>query len=80
MGWFHPLKMLPENKGIFGVNIGRLWKEAALLRREMEEILKGFESGEFKAVVDMEVPFAEARRAHERMQARENFGKVVLVP
>jgi len=80
MGWFHPLKMLPDNKGIFGVNIGRLWKEAALLRREMEEILKGFESGEFRAIVDMEVPFAETRRAHERMQARENFGKVVLVP
>jgi len=31
-------------------------------------------------VVDMELPFAEARRAHERLQARENFGKVVLVP
>jgi synaptic vesicle membrane protein VAT-1 len=80
MGIFHPLKMLPDNKGIFGVNIGRLWSESALLRRELQEILKGFESGEFKAIVDMEVPFAEARRAHERMQARENFGKVVLVP
>jgi len=28
----------------------------------------------------MEVPFAEARKAHERLQSRENFGKVVLVP
>jgi len=46
----------------------------------MEEILKGFKGGEFRAIVDSEVPFSEARRAHERLQARENFGKVVLVP
>jgi synaptic vesicle membrane protein VAT-1 len=80
MPWFHPLKLLPDNKGIFGVNVGRLWDEPALLRRELEEVLKGFVAGDFRAIVDSEVPFAEARRAHERLQARENFGKVVLVP
>ena len=79
MRWFHPLQLLPDNKGIFGVNMGHLWGETGLLGREMREVLKGFEAGEFKAIVDMEVPFAEARRAHERLQARENFGKVVLV-
>ncbi len=77
---FHPLKLLPDNKGIFGINLGRLWGETELLERELREILKGFASGEFKAVVDCEIPFAEARRAHERMQSRQSFGKVVLVP
>ncbi|HTO99094.1 MAG TPA: zinc-binding dehydrogenase [Myxococcales bacterium] len=80
MPWFHPLKLLPDNKGIFGVNMGRLWGEAGLLAREMKEILAGFEAGEFKAIVDSEIPFAEARRAHQRLQSRESFGKVVLVP
>src|SRR3989442_10090426 len=80
MPWFHPLRLLPDNKGIFGVNLLHLWGETGLLLRELREVLKGFEAGEFKAIVDMEVPFAEARRAHERLQARENFGKVVLVP
>ena len=80
MPWFHPLKLLPDNKGIFGVNMGKLWGETELLGREMGEILKGFASGEFKAVVDSEVPFAEAGRAHRRLQSRESFGKVVLVP
>jgi NADPH:quinone reductase-like Zn-dependent oxidoreductase len=80
MRWFHPLQMLPDNKGIFGVNMGQLWGETALLAREMKEVLRGFEAGEFKAIVDSEVPFAEARRAHERLQSRESFGKVVLVP
>ncbi len=80
MPWFHPLKLLPDNKGIFGVNMGQLWGETGLLGREMAEVLKGFAAGEFKAIVDSEIPFAEARRAHERLQSRESFGKVVLVP
>jgi NADPH:quinone reductase-like Zn-dependent oxidoreductase len=80
MRWFHPLQLLPDNKGIFGVNMGKLWGEGELLAREMKEILAGFEAGEFKAIVDSEIPFAEARRAHQRLQSRESFGKVVLVP
>jgi NADPH:quinone reductase-like Zn-dependent oxidoreductase len=60
--------------------MGQLWDETALLSRELREVLKGFAAKEFKAIVDMEVPFAQARRAHERLQSRENFGKVVLVP
>jgi len=80
MPFFHPLKLLPENKGIFGVNMGRLWGETAMLAGELREVLKGFASGDFKAIVDSEVPFAEPRRAHERLQSRQSFGKVVLVP
>ncbi|MCA1825546.1 MAG: zinc-binding dehydrogenase [Myxococcales bacterium] len=80
MPFFHPLKLLPDNKGVFGINMGQLWNETALLSGELREILKGFEAGEFKAIVDAEVPFAEAGRAHERISSRSNFGKVVLVP
>jgi NADPH:quinone reductase-like Zn-dependent oxidoreductase len=80
MPFFHPLKLLPDNKGIFGVNMGHLWDEAELLSSELGAVLEGFRSGEFKAIVDQEVPFAEARRAHERLQSRANFGKLVLVP
>jgi NADPH:quinone reductase-like Zn-dependent oxidoreductase len=35
--------------------------------------------GAFRPIVDLEVPLAEAWRAHERLEKRENFGKVVLV-
>ena len=80
MPWFHPLRMLPDNKGIFGVNMGKMWNEESLMKRELAAVLKGFESGEFRAIVDAEVPFAEAARAHQRLSGRENFGKVLLVP
>ena len=80
MPFFHPLKLMPINKGIFGVNMGSLWGETALLRRELFAVLEGIQDKSLKAIVDLEVPFAEARRAHERLQGRANFGKVVLVP
>jgi NADPH:quinone reductase-like Zn-dependent oxidoreductase len=80
MPFFHPLKMLPDNKGIFGINLGHLWGETELLSRELREVMKEVEEGAFRPIVDAEVPFAEAGRAHDRLQDRANFGKVVLVP
>jgi NADPH:quinone reductase-like Zn-dependent oxidoreductase len=35
---------------------------------------------QLKAVVDRVYPLAEIRAAHERLENREQFGKVVLVP
>lgn len=49
-------------------------------RAELVEALEFVRTGELKPVVDSVVPLAEARRAHERIEAREHFGKVVLVP
>jgi NADPH:quinone reductase-like Zn-dependent oxidoreductase len=42
--------------------------------------LEHIRAGELHPVVDSVLPLAEARRAHERIEAREHFGKVVLVP
>jgi len=49
-------------------------------RDEMVEVLGHVASGALEPVVDSVLPLAEARRAHERIEAREHFGKVVLVP
>jgi synaptic vesicle membrane protein VAT-1 len=77
---FWPLRLLNDNKGVFGVNLGRLWGEAELLQGYLREVLAGVVRGEFRPIVDSEVPFSQARRAHERLRDRENFGKVLLVP
>ena len=77
---FFPMQMLNANKGVFGVNMGTLWQEDALLNRELAAVLAGVEEGAFTPLVDLEVPFAEAPRAHQRLGERANFGKVVLVP
>jgi len=49
-------------------------------RDELAAVLEHVRSGALKPVVDQVLPLAEARRAHERIEAREHFGKMVLVP
>ncbi len=49
-------------------------------RAELLEALRFVRDGRLKPVVDTVLPLAEARRAHERIEARQMFGKVVLVP
>jgi NADPH:quinone reductase-like Zn-dependent oxidoreductase len=39
-----------------------------------------FFSGRLKPVVDRVMPLSEARMAHERLERKEQFGKVVLTP
>lgn len=49
-------------------------------KAELLDAMKFVERGRIKAVVDRELPLAEARRAHELMQDRAQFGKLVLIP
>ena len=49
-------------------------------KSELLEAMKFVESGKLRAVVDQVLPLREARRAHELMQDRLQFGKLVLVP
>ncbi|HEY6194810.1 MAG TPA: zinc-binding dehydrogenase [Candidatus Eisenbacteria bacterium] len=49
-------------------------------RSDLNDALRHVASGALRPVVDSVLPLAEARRAHERIEAREHFGKVVLVP
>jgi NADPH:quinone reductase-like Zn-dependent oxidoreductase len=49
-------------------------------KAELIEALKFVARGQIRAVVDETLPLTEARRAHEQMQNRAQFGKLVLVP
>lgn len=49
-------------------------------RAEMVEVLRFVRDGRLKPVVDEVFPLADARRAHEKLEARGAFGKLVLVP
>ncbi len=49
-------------------------------RSDLNDALRHIASGALSPVVDSVLPLAEARRGHERIEAREHFGKVVLVP
>lgn len=47
---------------------------------ELLDALKFVESGAIRPIVDRSFPLAEAARAHELMEGRGQFGKLVLVP
>jgi NADPH:quinone reductase-like Zn-dependent oxidoreductase len=76
--WFHPIKLMNDNKAVVGVNLGHLWDHIAMLRREMSGLLGDYEAGRIKPVVGKTFPLAEAAKAHRFLQERQNVGKVVL--
>jgi len=49
-------------------------------RSDMSAVLAEIASGALEPVLDQAMPLADARAAHERIEARKQFGKVVLVP
>lgn len=57
-------------RGSFGVLRGE----------DFDRILALFADGTFRPIVDSVLPLREARAAHERIEARQAFGKIVLVP
>jgi NADPH:quinone reductase-like Zn-dependent oxidoreductase len=77
---FHPLRLMWENRAVIGLHLGRLWSERERLRRAMETLLVWYREGRIRPVLDRVYPFSEAASAHRRIEARENVGKIVLVP
>ncbi len=47
---------------------------------DMYQVLRAAEQGRYKPVLDRVLPLAEARRAHQVLDERAQFGKVVLEP
>jgi len=77
---FNPLKLMADNRGVFGVNVGHLWDQHDLIRNWMSQILAWQGEGKITPVVDRSFAFAEAAAAHRLIEGRGNIGKVVLVP
>jgi NADPH:quinone reductase-like Zn-dependent oxidoreductase len=76
--WFHPIKLMNDNKAVIGVNLGHLWDHIAMLRREMLGLLADYDAKRIAPVVGKTFPLADAAKAHRFMQERQNVGKVVL--
>lgn len=49
-------------------------------KAELLEAMKFIEKGTIRAVIDQTMPLTEARRAHELIEDRAQFGKLVLIP
>lgn len=81
MPFFHPLQLMPRNRGVFGVQMHEMYaNEIDTFRAWMGEVLRGVADGWIRPHVDRVFSFAEAPAAHAHIEARKNLGKVILVP
>ena len=77
---FNLLDQLSESKAVIGLNMLRLWDDRGTLEPWITPLKRVLDDGTVSPVVHAAVPFAEAPEAHRILAARENIGKVVLVP
>jgi NADPH:quinone reductase-like Zn-dependent oxidoreductase len=47
---------------------------------DLHQVLKFVFRGQLKPVIDRVYPLAEIRQAHERLERKEQFGKIVVTP
>ena len=73
-------KMMQANRGVAGVNMGHLWHELPRLRVEAEDLLRLYEEGAYKPIIDSIHSFEDAAEAHARLEDGANIGKVLLKP
>jgi NADPH:quinone reductase-like Zn-dependent oxidoreductase len=77
---FNLLKQMEESKTVIGLNMLRLWDDRGTLEPWIGPLSTALSDGTAAPVVHAAVPFADAPEAHRILAARENIGKVVLVP
>lgn len=77
---FNPLGLMNRNKGVFGLNLGHMWREGEKVASWTREIMRGVQEGWIRPHVDRAFEFEQAADAHRYLEGRKNIGKVVLVP
>jgi NADPH:quinone reductase-like Zn-dependent oxidoreductase len=77
---YHCMKLMDENRGVAGVNMGHLWDQIALLTGEMEALAALYERGAIRPHIGGIYPFSQAAEAHRQIEEGKNVGKIVLVP
>jgi NADPH:quinone reductase-like Zn-dependent oxidoreductase len=80
MRGFDLLKQMGESKSFIGINMKRLWDDRGTLAPWVEPLSALIDDGTIAPVVHAAIPFDRAGEAHRILAARENVGKVVLVP
>ncbi len=73
-----PLRLMNASKGIYGFHLGRLDSRPGPVRKAFDELLVWLAEGRINPVVDKIFPYDQARQAHDYIQDRRNFGKVLL--
>ncbi|MBT3300506.1 MAG: zinc-binding dehydrogenase [Candidatus Marinimicrobia bacterium] len=77
---FNPMKLMMENKGVFGFHLGMLSQRQDLIQEISRHLIQWLSDGRISPVVDKVFPLSEAKEAHQYIADRKNFGKILLSP
>jgi NADPH:quinone reductase-like Zn-dependent oxidoreductase len=77
---FNLIDQMSESKAFIGLNMKRLWDDRGTLASWIEPLRAFLDDGTIQPIIHAAVPFDRAAEAHRILAARENVGKVVLVP
>jgi NADPH:quinone reductase-like Zn-dependent oxidoreductase len=80
MRGFDLLKQMSDSKSFIAINMKRLWDDRGTLAPWIEPLSAFLDDGTIAPIVHAAIPFDRAAEAHRILAARENVGKVVLVP
>jgi NADPH:quinone reductase-like Zn-dependent oxidoreductase len=73
-------RLMDDNRGVAGVNLGHLWDRIDDLEGEAQALLALYQAGRIKPHVGATFPFSRAAEAHAQLEYGRNVGKVVLTP
>jgi synaptic vesicle membrane protein VAT-1 len=74
------MKMMNDNRGIVGVNMGQLWGNIGLIKEEADAVLAHYRAGRIRPHIGGTYPFSRAADAFGELENGKNVGKVVLIP
>lgn len=75
---FSPLKLMADNRGVIGVNIGHLLGRVDLMIGELKAVLALHAQGKIAPLIDSVLPLERAAEGYRRMARGENVGKIVV--
>jgi NADPH:quinone reductase-like Zn-dependent oxidoreductase len=74
------VRLMNENHGVLGFNLGHLWDEMDRLKTFLLKLLDYARDGHVRPTVAKTFALTDAAKAHAFLQNRENVGKVILLP
>lgn len=79
MPLYTPIRLMMENKGVFGLNMLPLFEDP-LLTQALDQVIQHFDEGKLQVLIGKTFPLAQGGEAHSYLQGRSNIGKIILTP
>ncbi|KAJ3067625.1 hypothetical protein HDU98_009154 [Podochytrium sp. JEL0797] len=74
-----PLKLMEDNAGVFGVNLGHMFEDLEYPVQWLKIAMKGIEEGWVRPHIDSVWDMDHVLQSHEHIEARRSTGKVIIV-